>query len=714
MATSHTDVRTARFKVDMLDALEALPLSNGDSSDNPNELGNAIRKWTSNRPTTPLLYALQDSSDMDPSMDPSIDSLTPPDSTRFCCLQSLESQCHFHVFITQIEKREIGTEADIMGCGLEESEEDALQHGTQDIEVIEWSVRLDFDIWGNRKSHSLDIKSDLILQGDVFIDCEPDEDGYLPEGYDEPVHPGMRGFCRYYRSLALLIVPQATMLTYVLSNFLEVGDISAIADILEYISLRCNGILARDSMYFGTLADLCGHFFSQRKARTYVKMELPESTITEVLRAALLFEDHCLFELVCNNIEVNLSSYFFLWIAEKLQGSKLPLTTLRPAFDRSVLGRRTLGDQYRYILSLNLTCDETPKELRELALNALDKMVQFCYTSTLYEQDGETLVLIASNHRGYDWLLTKLGPLVSNRHDSIAFVLGFSWQLYVNARQGRLEVSDSFEFLKDTIKSLIARLDVVRLISEQGFQLWQSQRALRRGGHTRLNQDAIPLPPPPVTSNTLLNLCRLLFDLDMESDLRDLARRLVEQSERIDLLELVELYVPFVGGFMDLLGSRSISVEDPAYLTLIRTIIQSFWTRYIVMEEQIPTQAEQRQTSNQRLAKFDRVKRVEKTRQQLATLNQRSLSIVLGRDYYNMTGNEAPYSEYPQPDLVMIEPYAVPQPYTADSSHQPRGYQIGHPARVDCSQTGGPPMFAGLKRKQPRDDGFADERLAKR
>ncbi|KAI1642049.1 uncharacterized protein F4817DRAFT_353983 [Daldinia loculata] len=709
MATSHDDVRTAGFKVEILNAIEALPSNNGDSSDNPNELESAIRKWTSNRLTTPLFYVLQDSS----STDISINSLTPSDLTRFCCLQSLESQYHFHVFIAQIEKREIGTETDTMDCGLEESEEEALQNGAQAIEVIEWSVKLAFDVYGNRKPHSLDIKSDLILQGDVFIDCEPDEEGDLPKGYDEPVHPGLRGFCQYYRSLALLIVPQATMSTYILSNFLKAGDMNPVADLLEYFSSRCN-VLASDGMYFETLADLCGYFFSQRKAKTYFKMELPEPTIAKVLQVALLFQDRSLFELVCNNIEVNLSPQFFSWIAVKLQGSGLSLTTLRPAFDRSVLEQQTLGDQYRHILTLNTTYDKTPKELRELVLNMLDKMVQLCYTSTLYEQDGETLVLIACNHRDYDWLLNKLGPLVSNRRDNIAFVLGFSWQLYASARQGRLEVSDSFGFLKDTIKSLIARLDVVRLISEQGFQRWQQQRASRRGDHTRPNRDTIAPPPPPVTSDTLLNMCRLLFDLGMESDLRDLAMRLVEQSERIDLLELADLYVPFAGGFMDLLESRPISVEDPAFSTLIRTIIQSFWTRYIVMEEPIPTQVEQRQTSNQRLIKSSWAKRVENARRQLATLNQRSLLLVLGRDYYNITGNEPPYSEYPQPDLIMIEPYAVPQPYAADSSRQPRSYQIDHPARVDCSQTNGSLMFAGLKRKQLGDDEFADERLAKR
>ncbi|KAI1660216.1 hypothetical protein F4813DRAFT_351324 [Daldinia decipiens] len=708
MATTYNDVRATGFKVEMLNALEALPLNNGDSSNNPNEPESAIRKWTSNQLTTPLLYILQDSS----STDISLNSLTPPDLTRFCCLQSLESQYHFHVFIAQIEKREIGTETDTIGCGLAESEENALQNGTQDIDVIEWSVRLVFDVHCNRKAHSLDIKSDLILN-DVFIDCEPDEEDDLPEGYDEPVHPALRGLCRYYRSLALLIVPQATMSTYVLSNLLEAGDVKPVADLLEYFSSRCN-VPASDGMYFQTLADLCGYFFSQRKAKTYSKMELLEPTIAKVLQVALLFQDRGLFELVCNNIEVNLSSQFFSWIAVKLQGSELSLTALRPAFDHSILGQQTLGDQYMYISTLNATCDTTPKELRELVLNMLDKMVQLCYTSTLYEQDGETLVLIACNHRDYDWLLNKLGPLVSNRRDNIAFVLGFSWQLYVSARQGRLEVSDSFGFLKDTINSLIVQFDVVHLISEQGFQRWQRQRASRRGDHTRLNQDAIPPPLPPVTSDTLLNLCRLLFDLGMESDLRDLVRRLVEQSERIDLLELADLYVPFAGGFIDLLESRSISVEDPAFSTLIRTIIQSFWTRYIVMEEPIPTQAEQKQTSNQRLNKSSWVKRVENARRQLATLNQRSLLLVLGRDYYNITGNEPPYFEYPQPDLIMIEPYTVPQPYATESSYQRRSHQIDHPAGVDCSQTNGSLIFAGLKRKQLRDDEFAGERPAKR
>ncbi|KAI8958568.1 hypothetical protein F5Y11DRAFT_335775 [Daldinia sp. FL1419] len=131
----------------------------------------------------------------------------------------------------------------------------------------------------------------------------------------------------------------------------------------------------------------------------------------------------------------------------------------------------------------------------------------------------------------------------------------------------------------------------------------------------------------------------------MESELRSLAKRLVEQTERINLLEFADLYIPFVGGFMDLLGRRSVSVEDPVFSGLVRTIIQSFWTRYIVMEQPISALDGEHQSSGQESARSGLAKRVEGIRSQLSAFNQGSLLLVLGRDHYDITGNELSCSE---------------------------------------------------------------------
>ncbi|KAK6948311.1 hypothetical protein Daesc_010077 [Daldinia eschscholtzii] len=771
MEASDDGGTTAGFKVELTNALEAVPLNNTKSSNNPNHLEDAIRKWMSDEPDTPLLYVLQDSSNAN---DISINGLAPTDLTRFCCLQSLESRHHFYVFISQVEKREIGTETDI---GRSPKDKDP------NVDIIEWAVQLALDAHGSRILPTLDIKPESILRRDILSDCEPDEEDGLPGDYDEPEHPDLRGFCRRYRSLALLMIPQVRMTTYVLGILLQSSDIVPIADLLESFSSRCS-IPASDDMHFETLINLCEYFFSQRKTKMHFHA-LPESTVAKIIEVAVLFKDHPLFELVCNNIDVILPPYFFSQIAVKLHGSEFSLTTLGSAFDRSVLGQPTLGDR---------TSEETPKELREFVLRILDKMVELCYASPLYEQDGETLVLIACHHRDYGWLLDKLSPLVSERCDSIAFVVGFGWQLYASAFQGKLEVSDSFEFLKDTLKTLIARFDVTRLISEQGFQRWQQQRA-PRGYRMPLNTDTAPPPPPPpppVTSDTLLHMCRLLLDLGMGSDLCDLARKLIEQSERIDLLEFADLYIPFAGGFMDLLRSRSISITDPLFSALTRTIIQSFWTRYIVMGEPVPTLNERRQTYNQKLVKSSWVKRVEHARHQLAKLNQGNLLLVLGRDYYNVTGNVPPYSGHQEPDVIIIDPpskaptqsstentttfqgapsYIVSQPLVADHFNQRENFQIYrsqepqlistpgiynppisssttpleaqctptqagqlpaavHPqdpsvraalaivspnaTRVDCDKREGQPSLTGSKRKQLDGSEFADEHPSKK
>ncbi|KAI1083286.1 hypothetical protein F5B20DRAFT_454663 [Whalleya microplaca] len=268
-----------------------------------------------------------------------------------------------------------------------------------------------------------------------------------------------------------------------------------------------------------------------------------------------------------------MSPQFFPWIAAKLQDSTLPLVNL----DRSVLAQGTLIDRYKFALDLNATDDRAPKGLREILFSTLDKVVYDCYTSTLYEQDGETLVFMACDRQDYDWLLRKLGPLLYKKRENFAFVMGFVWQFHVSARQDKLDVNDSFAFLKSTVRSLITRLDITRLVSVPGFQRWQQKRA----DAVHHNRGIIPPPPPPITSETLSNLCTILLDLDMQGDMDNLMRRLTEQSKTIDLAELFDLYLSFSRNLIDILAKRSKPFEDPVYSDLFRAVIFSLWNIYV-------------------------------------------------------------------------------------------------------------------------------------
>ncbi|OTB07528.1 hypothetical protein M426DRAFT_239806 [Hypoxylon sp. CI-4A] len=300
-----------------------------------------------------------------------------------------------------------------------------------------------------------------------------------------------------------------------------------------------------------------------------------EQTIVKVFDVAIRYQNRELYERVCLNCEVKLSPQFFSWISARVRESNLPLNMLGSALEYSVFALKTLGDQYNYILSLDAT--GAAKRLWNILLNIFDEMVDFCSTSALYEQDGETLIHIACYRRDYSWVTARLCPLVKSRCESVAFALGFSWQLYNSALQQKLTVSDKLEYLKNITKNLVTQLHVSQIISEQGFQRQQQRRA---------TQETILPPPPPVTKDSLVNLCSLLLQLDLVDTLHEFTRKLMEQCDLIDVLELFDLFIPFVAAFVDLLESRSIPLEH-LYYSLIRTIVTSFWIRYVDQGESI-------------------------------------------------------------------------------------------------------------------------------
>ncbi|KAI2466606.1 hypothetical protein F4781DRAFT_445006 [Annulohypoxylon bovei var. microspora] len=727
METSYNDATTKSLKTELLEAIKQLPLQTGDFPNKPKDLENVIQKWISSAQKTPgqageLLHLLEESSDTDLSTDSLIESSL----MLFRYLRSLESRYRFNVFIAQAEKQEIGSTYDHYSHAFSERDESEDEGSTESdksdsIEETYWTLRVMlFNDNELRKPYVLEMSPGSILQGDVFKDTDPNDEDVLSDDYGHgSTWPECYRFCRYYRSSALFMIPQATTATYFLDKS-KVGDDYTAADLLEYFSSKCSESEGGDK-HLETLTSLCELFFPRKDVKSKSRMDVPEPIIVKILEAAMICQSQTLFDLVWNNNEADLSPQFFVWISERLRDSSmLPLTMLISALDHSFSTRDTLGDRYRYVKGLQAVNNKAPRELEAHVLHLFDQMVDLCYSSVLYEQDGEILVFIACERRDYDWLLKTLDPLIHKERENIAFILGFSWQLYASISQNKLRVSDSFDWLKTTIKSLIARLDVSHLVSYQGFQCQQQNRKANEG----LDENPIPAPPPPVTSQTLVNLCMLLLNLDMEEDLRDLARRLISQSGRIDPLEFVNLFVPFVGSLMDVLEDRSVSLEDPVLSSLVRTIIKEFWSRCVLPGEPIWRQpryevldrcncrfcksmnsdllnpkkkswnvkesepklkrhiaqvlqelSQKSYCSHNRAntksastwyisklpTKYEKIKsnwdqQFMNARAQLAAFNQNRLWQVLGPDYCYITGNTPPYSENPRTDVTMNRP----------------------------------------------------------
>lgn len=124
----------------------------------------------------------------------SLKALKTTDQARIKCLQTLCSELGFDLFLTTLEKMEVGTaEGDYgyRGYGSyrdyhdeeDDDEEDSDSGGHHDIEDIldtEYASKFIFDLAGNKIVSSVEIDQDDILQQDVFGD-EPDKEEY--EGY---------------------------------------------------------------------------------------------------------------------------------------------------------------------------------------------------------------------------------------------------------------------------------------------------------------------------------------------------------------------------------------------------------------------------------------------------------------------------------------------------------------------------------------------------
>ncbi|KAI1390246.1 uncharacterized protein F4822DRAFT_230232 [Hypoxylon trugodes] len=170
-------------------------------------------------------------------------------------------------------------------------------------------------------------------------------------------------------------------------------DSEPITDLIEHYISQCDK--AHRETTCNVMISLCREYFFRQDSATSRKIIISECDIIMLLEVAIDLKNHRLFSLVCDNIRVNLSHRFFSRMAICLRGSGFSMAMLARAFERSVLSQKTLSDQYTYISNFNVAGDEVWKQLWRLVFDVMERMVDTCYNTALYEQDGETLVLMA-------------------------------------------------------------------------------------------------------------------------------------------------------------------------------------------------------------------------------------------------------------------------------------------------------------------------------
>jgi hypothetical protein len=223
-------------------------------------------------------------------------------------------------------------------------------------------------------------------------------------------------------------------------------------------------------------------------------------------------------------------------------------------------------------------------------------------------------------------------PLIQTRQRDAAFVMGFSWQLYHHACQGRFPREEAFDLLRNTARSILKSFKASQLVSLELFQREQSRREQWAWIRTRT---PLSLPPPPVTSETLTSFCKILLDLGMQDDLRSFAHKLSQQDD-INEEEFYPLNFPFLRGLMGLLASHSEALfSDPIFRRLYSTIIVSFWDKHVGGLSKVKDVAQRGKSLNDRVLD---------TRANLQGFNQHHLSMLLGSQYERIMGVPPPHN----------------------------------------------------------------------
>lgn len=175
-----------------MDSAAALPSATALLRDQSRELRQALESWshevkTGRREAEPLYYVLEHKYT---EANISLKHLKTIDQARVQCLQMLCSELDFDLFLTTLEKKDIGTAEGGYGYDKyddyydeDDEEEDDDEDGHHDIEDIidtEYTAKFIFDLAGNKIVSSVEFGEDDVIQEDAFGD-EPDKEEY--EGY---------------------------------------------------------------------------------------------------------------------------------------------------------------------------------------------------------------------------------------------------------------------------------------------------------------------------------------------------------------------------------------------------------------------------------------------------------------------------------------------------------------------------------------------------
>ncbi|KAK7923907.1 hypothetical protein PG985_005961 [Apiospora marii] len=466
------------------------------------------------------------------------------ETTQFHCLRNVAEELNCEVFLIKLKRKDTGAQnygydygdmPEYEGSEDESENESPPDHGVgYNITERTWTAEVLVD-W--RNGFKFD---DYPLTGDVVV-----QDEFDMEEYDDDVDEEMEDVWEGGpHDPAALIVSKAALLEFLSELSFHDNSSSSCSQLVSYMAAKCHDP-EHGQRHLYDLFRLC----SELSSGPNQLQSLDEATIIE------------------QHIHHIVASWVFPWAGENLRNVEIPIGALIPAIRRSLPNTHRCGDWYAYIVSLRPLDDGAPQELREFAQAALSEAALFCSRGEVFEADGELLVSIAYRYKDFAWLLDEIAPIVQQRAADFAFAAVFCWALYDAATRGELPMDESLELLRSLVVNIHESFDILQLVSVPVYCERETQAVY----------NGTPLPPPPVSYETLINTIRLMIAIKPEDDVRKFLAKITEQVKLVDWRDFTELFLPFVNGLLGLAELHSADLRDSPYASLAREIVMEYW-----------------------------------------------------------------------------------------------------------------------------------------
>ncbi|KAK8138424.1 2OG-Fe(II) oxygenase superfamily protein [Apiospora sp. TS-2023a] len=522
------------------------------------------------------------------------------EATQFHCLRSLAEELNCEIFLIKLKRKDTGAEAYGYDYGNafeerdEESEDDEDESPpnyvpSYDITERTWTAEVLVDWRSGFKLDGYSLAGDVIVQDEFDMEAYDDDISEEMEDVWEADGPHVpdRGFSRWFTSTAALIVSKAALLEFLSELSLHDNSSSSSSQLVSHMATKCHDP-EHGQHHMHDLFELCSELTSSPNQLR----SLDEATIIGVLQLCIHYnhttvrfdKQQHLCQAVTRTV-FPLGRRTFSKCGDSGRGTNtcvssflVPAATATLDTDddrsirRSLPNTHQLRDWYTCIIGLRTFEDGAPQELREFAQAAMSEAALFCSHGEVFEADGEMLVSIACRFRDFAWLLNEIAPIVRRRAADFAFAAVFCWELYGAATRGELPMEESLELLRSLVANIHESFDILQLVS---VPVYCERKKLAV-------DNRMPLPPPPVSDDTLINMIRLMTTVNPESEVRSFLSKITEQVRLVDVREFTRLFLPFVTSLLGLAELHSADLRDSPYASLAREIVMEYWQQQFV------------------------------------------------------------------------------------------------------------------------------------